>query len=104
MDPTTPAKIGVESVVDLTVYGPLGLITTICIVAVIVMYRDMRKERQGHQAEMKALEERYITKTEQNMEKYHVLAESMNRLLESVMKRYARSDSGGNHDGRTEKG
>lgn len=83
------------------VYGPLGLISLICLLAAIRFYRDKERaaeahadalatERDQHAKEMRAMEERYITKAETWMEKNHELASSINQVLESISKRYDR--------------
>lgn len=119
-------KEGFEAAANLTVYGPLGIMALLFITISIKLYLDARRERKEfseategmlkahkeqldkeradcererkeHQDQMHALEERYIAKAENNLEKYHTLAESMNRVLESATRRYAR-DSGGPND------
>jgi hypothetical protein len=83
------------------VYGPLGLIALVALLAAIRFYRDKEKaaethaeilaaERDRHAKEMRALEDRYITKAETWMEKNHELAASINQVLESISKRYDR--------------
>jgi len=117
-------KQGVDSTLNLTVYGPLGVLALLAIVVAVKLYLDHRKDRRDwqiqldaerqkhldqltkertecqneraqHQIEMHKLEERYIAKAENALEKYHALAESLNRVLDSASRRYPRN-SGGN--------
>jgi hypothetical protein len=113
----------VDEAAKLSVYGPLGIYALVMTIIAIKLYVDGRRdrktaeeaagklegaykgqldkerndcerERKEMQDQMRLLEERYITKAETNMEKYHALAESMNRVLESATRRYARDSSG----------
>ena len=83
------------------IYGPLGFIALISLLAAIRFYRDKERaaeahadtlatEREQHAKEMRAMEERYITKAETWMEKHHELAASINQVLESISKRFDR--------------
>lgn len=86
----------------LIVYGPLGVM---CFIALMVAWqkdKDLKTERQeyqkkleemakAHQAEMNVLEERYITKAENWMNKYHELATVLAELetgFEKVVDRF----------------
>ena len=71
-------------------YGPLGLAALIFLLAAIRFYRDKEAAAKAHAKEMRAMEERYITKAETWMEKNHELAASINQVLESISKRYDR--------------
>lgn len=100
----------------LVVYGPLGILSLLACLVAAKLYRDGKDEREVHtkalaalnekheeelataRADMAKLEERYIAKTETQIEKYHQLAESLNRVVESALKRYPRQ-SGGSHGG-----
>lgn len=104
---------GLEATLNLTVYGPLGVLALLAIVVAVKLYLDHRKdrkdwqaqldkeradcevERKAHQAQMHQLEERYIAKAENALEKYHALAESLNRVLDSASRRYPRNSEGG---------
>lgn len=112
MDGATLTQKGYEATMNLTVYGPLGVLALLAIIVAIKLYLDGRKdratwqaqldkERADHKAELKgiqdqmhALEERYIAKADTNLEKYHSLAESLNRVLDSATKRYPRNSGG----------
>jgi len=83
------------------VYGPLGLVALVSLLATIRFYRDKEAEAKAHAAtlacereqhalEMRAMQDRYITKAETWMEKNHELASSINQVLESISKRYDR--------------
>ncbi len=83
------------------VYGPLGLVALISLLAAVRFYRDkeaatkehaetLATERDQHTTEMRVMEERYFTKAETWMEKNHELAASINQVLESISKRYDR--------------
>lgn len=83
------------------VYGPLGLVALVSLLATVRFYRDkeaaakehattLATERAKHAQEMRAMEDRYITKAETWMEKNHELASSINQVLESISKRYDR--------------
>lgn len=83
------------------VYGPLGLVALVSLLAAYRFYLDKEKankehaetlaaERDQHAQEMRAMEDRYITKAETWMEKNHELAASINQVLESISKRYDR--------------
>ena len=106
------AHRSLESTLNLTIYGPLGVLALLAIFVAVKLYFDARKdratwqaqlnkereecqkERKEHQDEMKKLEERYIAKAENALEKYHALAESLNRVLDSATRRYPRSSGG----------
>lgn len=112
---------GYQATMNLTVYGPLGVLALLAIIVAIKLYLDHRKdrkewqaamdlqrkecetERKHYQEQMRQLEERYIAKADNALEKYHALAESLNRVLDSATRRYPRS-SGGQSSGRTEDG
>jgi len=143
-----PAKLTVDAVTNLAVYGPLGTLAALCIIGMIAMYKDTRKERARHKAELKEketehskelaaeravfaaereswrvqlanerkacederkeakieyqkLEERYITKTENQLEKYNQLTTALKDVMGSAVRRMrpARdSDVGGGRD------
>lgn len=74
------------------VYGPLGVIAFLAIIVAVQKDRELTKERNSflskqeelmanHQKEMQALEERYVTKAETWMNKYHELAMSQNSTI-----------------------
>jgi hypothetical protein len=74
------------------VYGPLGVVALLAIMFAIQKDRTLTKEREGflkkmeelqtqHAAETHALEERYVTKAETWMNKYHELATSQNATI-----------------------
>lgn len=74
------------------VYGPLGVVALLAIMFAIQKDRTLTKEREGflnkleetqtqHNAELHALEERYVTKAETWMNKYHELATSQNATI-----------------------
>lgn len=129
-------KIAFDTVTNLAVYGPLGILAMLCIVGMIAVYKDMRKERIRHKAELKELEaqhaaelnaersalrtqimqeraaceaerreskaeylkleERYVTKTETQLEKYNQLVTALKDVLGSAMRRVrSKNDSGG---------
>ncbi len=108
MDPALTQK-GLDATLNLTVYGPLGVLAFLAIIVALKLYLDGRKdrkefqtqldkeradceaERKRHQDQMHALEERYIAKADNNLEKYHGLAESLNRVLDSATRRYPRN-------------
>ena len=83
------------------VYGPLGLVALVSLLATVRFYRDketaaknhaatLATERDAHAKEMRAMEERYIAKAETWMERHHELAASINQVLESISKRFDR--------------
>jgi len=72
------------------VYGPLGLIALVSLLAAIRFYRDKEAAATAHAKEMRAMEERYIAKAETWMERHHELAASINQVLESISKRFDR--------------
>ena len=82
----------------LVVYGPLGILALVGLVAAVWMFRLVIAERKAHTVEVQKLneenrkaliawEERYIAKAETWMQQYHELAKSMNAVLESLTKR-----------------
>lgn len=103
---------GMDATLNLTVYGPLGVLALLAIIVALTLYlhhrkdrkewqaqldkerADCQKERQDHQEQMTKLEERYIAKAENALEKYHALAESLNRVLDSATRRYPRNSGG----------
>lgn len=112
MDPALAQK-GLESTLNLTVYGPLGILALLTILVAVKLYLDHRKdrvlwqvqldkeraeceaERKELQDQMRLLEERYIAKADNNLEKYHALAESLNRVLDTATRRSYAKTSGG---------
>jgi len=68
-------------------YGALGIVALVSLAMTMKLYRDNVAERKTNREEMHTLEERYITKADTWMEKYHQHQESMNRLLEALSKR-----------------
>lgn len=117
MNPDMTQK-GYEATMNLTVYGPLGVLCLLAIIVCTKLYFDHRKDRKEWQAQldkerlereaerkhdqeqMRQLQERYIAKADNNLEKYHALAESLNRVLDSASRRYPRT--GGQSSGRNE--
>lgn len=89
----------------LVIYGPLGILALLACLVAINLYRDLKEERAArladatkHNAEMRAMEERYIAKTETQIEKYHELSKTLNQTLDSAFRRYPRN-SGGSYGG-----
>lgn len=100
---------GLKQVLSLAVYGPLGVLAMLGILVSFKFYMDNRADREKHSAAMDALRkeheaarkewmteranlvERYEVKAEKNVEKYHSLAEGMNRVLDSATRRYPRT-------------
>jgi len=77
-----------EKVVDfLLTQGLLGIIALILMWVVLRLYSDREKERAAHKLELRNFEDRYISKAETWMEKYHELAKSLNTVLESITRR-----------------
>ena len=87
----------------LVVYGPLGILALVGLVAAYWMFRIVTAERKAHAVEVQKLneenrkaliawEERYIAKAETWMQQYHELAKSMNAVLESLTKRRDNQD------------
>lgn len=89
----------------LIIYGPLGILALIGCLVSLKLYRDARADRKAAQdqlekeraqcelerrefvEELKKLEERYISKAETQVEKYHDLAKALNQVLDSAFKR-----------------
>jgi len=96
----------------LTVYGPLGLLALIGLVATIHMFRLLTKERAEaadvqatlasdhkkelhtmiteHKAEMQIMVDRYIQTTTTQINQYHSLAEKLHTMVESIARRLDR--------------
>lgn len=79
----------------LLVYGPLGIICILALMSAIFKDRQLTAERSEflkkqdtvnaqHNVEMQALEERYITKAETWMAKYHDLATSQDSTIKAL--------------------
>lgn len=79
-------------------YGLLGVVCALFGVIAFSKDKQLTKERleymtkleakdAEHKSEMHALEERYITKAETWMGKYHELMGSMNEVMEQLTKR-----------------
>lgn len=79
-------------------YGALGAISAFALWVANNKDQQLTKERleymekieaaaATHKAEMHALEERYITKSETWMAKYHELMSSMNEVMDQLTKR-----------------
>lgn len=75
----------------LFVYGPLGIICAILIVAVVYMYRALDAERKArdeqaakHQQDMLVFQERYITKAETWMKQYYDQADAHDETLRAT--------------------
>jgi len=104
----------VELTTTLKVYGPLGVMTLLSVLACIKLYRDREKERKHSedrlsaerenfasrekklQDELKTLEERYVTKAESWMSKYEDFAKAATQVVDAAMRRY-RGDGGQGH-------
>ena len=82
-------------------YGLLGAITLGSLWVAAKMYKrgdSIREETQQrleekdkeHAAEMQALQERYITKSESWMQQYHEQARAQTEVLQSMERRYKR--------------
>lgn len=102
----------IEPVLKLVYYGPLGILALLAILCSIVLYNNSRKdakaheialkkereecekERKEHQDDLRRLEERYITKTETQIEKYNELATALKDVVGSAMRRYRRDSAG----------
>lgn len=91
------------------VYGPLGVIALVSLWVSLKMYRDLTKERADflakhealtsqcraevqelarlHKEEMHALEERYITKAETWMQKYHDIAAELSAVADTLARK-----------------
>lgn len=67
-------------------YGAIGLIAIVALGWAYRLYRDLQKERQR----MDALRERYITKAETWMNKYHDMAKAQTSMLEAFERRYGK--------------
>ena len=81
--------------------GLLGAVTLIALLAARKLYLDLANSRKAfderidklhteHKAEMKALEERYITKAETWMQQYHDLAKTLAEIADAQERRYGR--------------
>jgi hypothetical protein len=87
------------------VHGPLGVMALVAGWIAWRMYKDNAKLREDHNErlvkltedhknEMKALEERYITKAETWMAQYHELARAQTSVMDSIERRFQRHMSG----------
>jgi len=85
---------------SLLVYGPLGVISCASLFIAVFKDRQLTKERQEflakleelnhkHQEEMQSLEERYITKAETWMTKYHEISVAQASVLEALTKKHS---------------
>lgn len=101
---------------NLTVYGPLGIMALVAIIAATKLYFDRERDRAAFAAQLKTereacekerreaaeeyrtLEERYIAKAETWMGKYEEFAKAATAVVDAAMRRY-RGDSGGSHGG-----
>jgi hypothetical protein len=72
----------------LLVYGPLGIISLISLMAAWKLYRDREADRARYVEAQKEWEARYVTKAETWMMQYHELAKSMNAVVEALNRRY----------------
>ena len=110
---------GLKQVLNLSVYGPLGVLALLGIIVSIKFYMDNRTDRKESaaailalhatyqaridalqkehdddrkewQGELKVLVERYTIKADNNIDKYHALVEGLNRVLGSVGRRNPR--------------
>jgi hypothetical protein len=91
----------IELLKGLSEYGAIGLVSVVSLGWAWRLYRDMkttqaesRKEvhalQTEHRQEMEALRERYITKAETWMSKYHELSKAQNEVLDAIERRYGR--------------
>lgn len=77
-----------QSIVDrLLLYGPLGIICIILLLAVIYLQRRNEKQEERHRLEMNTLMERHMTKAETFVTKIHELGDRQASVLESLVKR-----------------
>lgn len=85
----------------LTVYGPLGILALVSMLAAGHMFRVLIKEREkhnqqfealtkDHRAEMKAMLDRHIETTTTQITRYHDLADKLHAVIDSIARRIDR--------------
>lgn len=85
---------------SLFVYGPLGIMALVSFGSTIKLYKDLVRERAERAKAESEMLERYIKKAETWMDKYHELAESMNKVLDSISRKYDRERERPNREGK----
>jgi len=104
------AAVGEDAIIPvaekLFVYGPLGLLAGVCLLAAVRMFlllskerarfdadlkeqisahqKEVREQDASHASELKALEERFISKAETWMQKYHEMASSQDATIKGL--------------------
>ncbi len=68
----------------LLVYGPLGILALVATAIAVRLYRDLVAERKTHAEDMRAFQDRYITKAESWMSQYYELQKRMTDLVEAL--------------------
>jgi hypothetical protein len=82
-------------------YGALGVLCILCVCSTVYLFRMLMRERAkymaeskateiAHREEMKALVERYIATSNAHVKEYHVLADKITAVLESLTRRVER--------------
>jgi hypothetical protein len=85
----------------LKVYGPLGALAFVGCAAAVILFKTLSRERDKHaariealsaehKAEMQVMVERYIQTTTTQIEQYHVLADKLHGMIESIARRLDR--------------
>jgi membrane protein DedA with SNARE-associated domain len=73
-----------ESLKALIGQGILGIVALISLYVAGYLYRELKEERGRHSKEMRDLEERYVTKAETWIGKYHDLSSSITSALQAL--------------------
>lgn len=76
-----------EIAAKLVVYGPLGVICVILLLAVIKLYNTLTAERAARDAKIEAQTKIYIEKAESWTDKYHELLQQTNTVLDRLIQR-----------------
>ena len=71
----------------LLIYGPLGVICVILLIAVVTLYRTLSAERAAKDAKLDQLNEHYVEKAEFWMDKYHQLLQQTNSIVDKFIQR-----------------
>lgn len=85
----------------LTVYGPLGILALVGLISAAHMFRVLQHERgehtkltnemvAEHRSDMQAMVERYIQTSTTQIEQYYNLAEKLQTVVDSALRRLER--------------
>jgi hypothetical protein len=71
----------------LTLYGPLGLLSAVGMLAAVYLYRDKKAAETRHREEMNAMVAREIERSTTIIDRYHAFADKLHILVDRLERR-----------------